>query len=144
MSKRSKSIISNPPPNDEGVTDALILEVWKQAWDDSDHDFPFNFDIDEQLNKIGVNAYMLEVRLKMIETKSADTLTPEEVALMVFYSRVKHLSRLNLLNSLKKHPPGQIHLARTIFGLEPNQKHEIKETRKLSDALKDGDTDGAV
>lgn len=135
MSKRSKVVTQDP---DKANRDALILEVWKQAWDDSDHDFPFNFEIDEQLNKIGVNAYMLEVRLKMLETKSTNALTPEEVALVVFYSRVKHLSRLNLLSNLKKHPPGQIHLARTIFGLEPNQKHEVKDSRSLEEALKDG------
>lgn len=134
---RHKATVLEPIRKNETASDDLILEVWKQAWDESDKTFPFNTEIDDKLSKIGVNAYMLEVRMKMLETKNPDAITPEEVALTVFYCRIKHVSRMMLLGKLIMHPPGQIHLARTIHGLEPNQKHEIKETRKLSDALKD-------
>lgn len=121
------------------ATDELILEIWKQAWDDSDKTFPFTVDIDARLSDLKVCTHVLEARIVNLSKKVFESLDAGEQGLVAFYNRTKNVSRMVLLQNLSKHPPGQIHVARTIFGLEPNQKHEIKETRKLSDALKDGD-----
>ncbi len=132
-----KPVIENSHLGDS-ITDELILEVWKQAWEETDGIFPFTKEIDAKLADLKISTHILETRLANLAKKKEEILTEGERALVAFYLRIRAVSRMVLLGRMATHPPGQIHIARTIYGLEPNQKHEIKETRKLSDALKDG------
>lgn len=137
--KSTKPVVIDKKNIGNDTTDELILEEWKQAWEDGDKTFPFTVDIDARLSDLKVSTHMLEARIVNLSKKVFSSLDSGEQGLVSFYNRAKNVSRMVLLQNLSKHPHGQIHIARTIFGLEPNQKHEIKETRKLSDALKDDD-----
>lgn len=101
-----------------------LLQVWKEAWENSNMANPLGMQVETTLMKNDMSTYDVRVQLGIIKSKKADELSKYEIEFLDFWNKTNHIREQILNDRVSTNIAGQIFLLKTQYGYAETQKIE--------------------
>lgn len=101
-----------------------LLQVWKEAWENSNMANPLGMQVETTLMKNDMSTYDIRVQLGVIKSKKANDLTKYEIEFLDFWNKTNHIREQILNDRVSTNIAGQIFLLKTQYGYAETQKIE--------------------
>lgn len=101
-----------------------LLQVWKEAWENSNMANPLGMQVETTLMKNDMSTYDVRVQLGVIRSKKANDLTKYEIEFLDFWNKTNHIREMILNDRVSQNIAGQIFLLKTQYGYAETQKIE--------------------
>lgn len=101
-----------------------LLQVWKEAWENSNMANPLGMQVETTLMKNDMSTYDVRVQLGVIKSKKADELSKYEIEFLDFWNKSNHIREQILNDRVSTNIAGQIFLLKTQYGYAETQKIE--------------------
>lgn len=101
-----------------------LLQVWKEAWENSNMANPLGMQVETTLMKNDMSTYDIRVQLGVIKSKKADELSKYEIEFLDFWNKTNHIREMILNDRVSQNIAGQIFLLKTQYGYTETQKIE--------------------
>ena len=105
-------------------TTKKLLQVWKEAWENSNMANPLGMQVETTLMKNDMSTYDVMVQLGVIRSKKANDLTKYEIEFLDFWNKTNHIREMILNDRVSQNIAGQIFLLKTQYGYTETQKIE--------------------
>lgn len=105
-------------------TNKKLLQVWKEAWENSNMANPLGMQVETTLMKNDMSTYDVRVQLGIIKSKKANDLTRYEIEFLDFWNKTNHIREQILNDRVSTNIAGQIFLLKTQYGYAETQKIE--------------------
>ena len=105
-------------------TNKKLLQVWKEAWENSNKANPLGMQVETTLIKNDMSTYDVMVQLGVIRSKKANDLTKYEIEFLDFWNKTNHIREMILNDRVSQNIAGQIFLLKTKYGYAETQKIE--------------------
>ena len=108
-----------------------LLQVWKEAWENSNMANPLGMQVETTLMKNDMSTYDVRVQLGIIKSKKANDLTKYEIEFLDFWNKTNHIREQILNDRVSTNIAGQIFLLKTQYGYAETQKIETSGSQNV-------------